>query len=233
MIHDNTLRAKKREGNLAGINQLRIMLVAPSYDYLTGYTSKLLERFPDLGAPTILCKIERPLTYDELLSQHSIDPSATDVALIFCGHGEKNSLLGPGTQPPAPDHRRSHSSFFDESHVQIGPKFLLAFCSNAGAELGRAYEYMTFERTFIGFDSEIGLILEEGVYADCWKKLLHGIALAMLSAPDVVALESTVTDLYKEVFSFFSMGEGRELQWSLMMRMLLLRQKESINFIRT
>jgi hypothetical protein len=233
MIHDDTARAKNRKGDLADINQLMIILAAPSYDYLTGYTSKLLENFPDLGAPTVLCKIERPLTYDELLSQHSIDPLVTDVVLIFCGHGEKNSLLGPGTQTPAPDQRGFHSSFFDESHVPIGPKFLLAFCPNAAAELGRAYECMTYERTFVGFDSEIGFMLEEGVYADCWRKLLHGLALAMLSAPDVVALESAVKDLYEEVFSFFSTGEGRELQWSLMMRMLLLGQKQAINFFRT
>jgi hypothetical protein len=233
MIHDDTARAKNRKGDLADINQLMIMLVAPSYDYLTGYTSRLLENFPDMGAPTMLCKVEQPLTYEELLSQHTIDPSTTDVALIFCGHGEKNSLLGPGAQPPAPGNRGSHSSFFDESHVPIGPKFLLAFCSNAATELGRAYEYMTYERTFVGFDSEIGFMLEEGVYADCWRKLIHGIASAMLNAPEVTALESAVTDLYKEAFSFFSMGAGRELQWSLMMRMLLLKQKEAINCIKT
>lgn len=233
MIYDGNLEAKNRKGDPADINQLMIMLVAPAYDYLTRYTSKLLENFPDLGAPTILCKIESPLTYDELLSQHSIDPSVTDVALILCGHGKKNSLLGPSTQPPAPGHRESHSSFFDESHVPIGPKYLLAFCSNAAAELGRTYEYMTYEHTFVGFDSEIGFILEEGAYADCWRKLIHGIALAMLSAPDVAALESTVRDLYKEAFSFFSTGLGRELQWSLMMRMFLFKQKEAINCIQT
>ncbi len=233
MIHNDTTVTTNQQSSFTGGNHPVILLVAPSHDNLTEYTSKLLENFPGLGAPTLLCKIESPLTYDKLLSQKSIDPLATNVALIFCGHGEKNSLLGPGAQRSAPDYRTAHSSFFDESHVPIVPKFLLAFCSDTAAELGKSYDYMTKGRTFVGFDSESGFVLKGGVYADWWRRIIHGVASAMLSAPDIPALEKTVLDLYKEALSFFSTEKGREFEWGLMMRMYLHKQMEAMKFIRT
>jgi len=233
MLQDDKTIITNQQSNFADGNQLVILLVAPSYDDLTEYTSKLLENFPQVGASTILCKLESPMTYSELLSQHSIDPLATEVALIYCGHGENDSLLGPGAHPSAPDYRTTHSSFFNESYMPIGPKFLLAFCSNAANGLGNSYHYMTNERTFIGFDEEIGFVLEEGPYAEWWRKIIHGLALAMLSAPDVNAMESSALRLYRDALSFFSSEGGRKLEWALIMRLYLRKQLDAINFIKT
>lgn len=222
-----------REHSLADVRELVILLVAPSHDALTEYTSKLLEDFPPLGSPTILCKIKRPTSYDELLSLHSINPLTTDVALIFSGHGDDSSLQGPGEDGDALDYTMPRSHFFDQTDVLTGPKHLLAFCSKAALDLGATYERKTNGRTFIGFDEEIGLVIKDGVYADWWRRILHGLASAMLNASDTVTPEKLVQALYNEALSFFAPHKDHKYEWGLMMRAYLRQQLESINFIRT
>jgi hypothetical protein len=202
-----------------------ILLVSPVRDKLTEYTAGLLADPPDLGAPTVLCRPEHPVTYDEQLSQLSIDPSSTEVVLIFCGHGRAYSLDVPGGSADTP--------FFDQRDVLAGPRFLLAFCSNAGAELGAAYERQTRGRTFVGFDSEIGFVMAGGEYASTWRKIMFGITLAMLSATDRVTLEKSVIGLYKDALSFFSSEQGRKHRWWLAMSMYLRQQMQAVSCIRT
>src|ERR1043166_7526671 len=125
MPYDNTTTT---QNNPNGSGNLLILLCAPSHDDLTEYTSKLLENFPSLGAPTVLCKIEVPVTYDQLLSNLAIDPETTEVALIFCGHGQTSSCQGPGAQLWAPNYRKSRSFFYNDSFLHMGPVFMLAFC---------------------------------------------------------------------------------------------------------
>lgn len=218
--------------NLVRRGQLVILLVAPLYDDLTEYTSGLLDNFPSLGAPTILSKIKRPLTYNELLSVHAIDPLKTDVALIFCGHGKANALEGPGVLD-APNYRAARSIFFDQRHIPKGPKFLLAFCSNAAIELGNSYGRTTTECTFVGFDGDIGLVLSDGEYADCWRKIVHGLASAMLTSTDDRSLEESIRRLYRDAISFFSPKKDQKYKWGLMMRAYLRRQLDVITVIRT
>jgi hypothetical protein len=202
-----------------------ILMVAPVHDKLTEYTAGLLADSPDLGAPNVLCRPEHPVTYDEQLSQLSIDPASTEVGLIFCGRGRVDSLDVPGGSTDTP--------FFDHRHVPAGPKFLLAFCSNAGAGLGAAYEHHTRGRAFVGFDSEIGLVTAGGVYAYMWKRILFGIASAMLRDTDSFTLERSVVGVYKDALSFFSSAEGARYKWALAMRMYLRQQMTAVSCIRT
>lgn len=229
--HSTTVVKPNHQGRSAEVKRRVILLAVPSQDRLTEYCSALLENFPNLGAPTLLCPFKSVVTYDELLSQKSIDPLEADVALIYCGHGYKDSLLGPRVQGEAPDN--VNAAFFNQSHVAIGPKFLLAFCSNAAAVLGKSYERMTTDRTFIGFEGEIGFVLAGGVYAQWWKRILYGMTSAMLNSTNVEQLEKSVLDLYKEAISFFSTENGKNHKWALMMRVYLRKQMEAIRFIKT
>src|SRR5215218_8806091 len=142
MTH-NVTKTSTTPHSPAGIGgrSLVILLCAPSHDTLTEYTSELLDNFPGLGAPAVLHKFVSPLRYDQLLSALSINPGTTDVALIFCGHGEPPELQGPGAHPGAAGYRDARSAFYDESFLDAGlvPKFLLAFCCSAAAGLGDAY----------------------------------------------------------------------------------------------
>ncbi len=212
-----------------GAERRIILLVAPVHDALTKYGAGLLVDPPDLGAPSVLCRPEHPVTYDEQLSQLSIDPSETEVGLVFCGHSREDSLLGPG----APSDGAAGSPFFDQRHVPTGPKFLLAFCSNAGAGLGAAYERQTRGRAFVGFNGEIGFVTAGGEYAQTWRKILFGAASAMLSAADSFTLEKSVVEMYRDALSMFSPENDRRHMWGLAMRMYLRQQMKAVSCIRT
>lgn len=222
------------QGNPASAGgNLIILLGAPSHDELTEYTSKLLEGLPALGAPTLLCKFDAPLTYDQLLVQKSVNPTGKSVMLLFCGHGVDSALQGPGVSPGMPNYSKARSPFYDDSHIQLGPKFLLAFCCYAANKLGDAYERKTTGGTFVGFEDKIFFVMGDGDYADCWKEVLHGTALAMLNAPDLPALEKAVRDIYKAALLTFSPEEDAKYEWGLYMRAYLRRQLEDITFIKT
>jgi hypothetical protein len=232
MPHNNTTMMNSQT-NTGGGGNLLILLCAPSHDDLTEYTSKLLENFPDLGAPTKLRKIESPLTYDQLLAELSINPETTQIALVFCGHGEPASLRGPGAHPGAPDYKTRQASFYDDSLLHIGPMFMLAFCCSAATALGGAYEHKTSGRTFIGFDDEIGFVKRDGVYAEWCRKILHTAASTMLNATDINDLERPIREVYKDAISFFDPSTGQRYRWGLMMRAYLRKQLKDIAFIRT
>jgi len=223
--HSQTSPASK--GNLI------ILLGAPSHDNLTEYTSKLLEDFPDLGAPTLLCRIETPVTYDTLLAQKSIDPSQTEVVLIYCGHGEPPSLQGPGALPGTPNCRDLQSVFYDERFLHLGPTFVLAFCCSAAIDLGYSIDRKTTGRTFVGFDEQIGWVMKTGDYADCYKRILHGSALAMLRATTIHSLEKSIREIYRAALSSFSSEKDGQYEWGLMMRAYLRKQLEALTFIRS
>lgn len=232
MTHDSTTTMT---GNIqidptatTGGDDLFILLCAPSHDDLTDYTSKLFDNFPNLGAPTLLHKFESPLKYDHLLSGLPIDPEKTEVALIFCGHGEPSSLLGPGTSPDTPDYRQTFSSFYDDSFLHLGPKLMLAFCCSAAVGLGHSYDCKTINQTFIGFDSEIGIIKKGGIYANWWRKILRGSAAAMLNATDRNEMEKSIRELYRDAISFFDSPAGRRYQLARAMKWYLLAQSKAL-----
>ncbi|HEY0322015.1 MAG TPA: hypothetical protein VGC66_13735 [Pyrinomonadaceae bacterium] len=230
MPHDDTTTT---QNNPAGSGNLLILLCAPSHDDLTEYTSKLLENFQSLGEPTVFCKIESPLTYDQLLSNLAVDPKTTEIGLIFCGHGETASLQGPGAPPGTPDYKKLRSFFYDDSFLHLGPTFMLAFCCSAAVELGDAYYRLTTGSTFVGFDDEIGFVKKGGDYADWWRKILHTSASAMLSANDIQELEKPIREIYQEALAHFDPRTGRRYRWGLMMRAYLRKQLKDISFIRT
>jgi hypothetical protein len=215
--------------NALGAERRVILLVAPVQDAVTEYGAGLLADPPDLGAPSVLCRPEHPVTYDEQLSRLSIDPAFTEVGLVFWGHGREDSLLGPS----ASEDRTAGSTFFDQRHVPTGPMFLLAFCSNAGAGLGAAYERQTHGRAFVGFDSNIGLVTAGGEYAHTWRRILFGTTAAMLSAADSFTLERSVVGMYKDALSLFSPENDRKYRWGLMMRVYLRQQMKAVSCIRT
>jgi len=220
-------------GFSADSKRLLVLLAVPAQDGLTDYALKLLEDLPNLGAPTLLCDIKSPITYDDLLSQNCIDYRETDVALVFCGHGSRDSLFGPSLSDGSASPQTARSIFFNQSHVAIGPRFLLAFCSNAARELGEAYDKRTTNCTFVGFEDEIGMVLAEGIYAQWWRGILHGITSEMLRSPTTQELEKSISALYKQAISFFSTGDGRNHRWALMMRIYLRRQSEALRVIQT
>jgi hypothetical protein len=226
MTHNSTT-----QGNLP--SNLTILLGAPSHDRLTNYTSNLLALLPKLGAPTILIKFQSPLTYDQMLSQQSINPNTTDIALIFCGHGEETSLEGPGAYPGASNYRKTRSTFYDESHHDQGPKFLLAFCCSAATGLGESFKQRTKGCTFVGFKTKIPIVTKEGVYAECWRKIIYGSASMMLQAKNRRELKKTILDLYRKAYEYFDSPQGSKHEHELWMRMSLIRQKEVIRFIKT
>lgn len=230
MIHNSSTTPTK--SNLTGGPGL-ILICAPSHDNLTEYTSKLLENFSALGAPTVLRKIESPLTYDQLLTELSLDPVATEIMLIFCGHGEPTALLGPADHPGAPDYRDTVASFYDESHLHLGPKLMLAFCCSAAAGLGASYDHKTHGRAFVGFKDDILILKEDGNYADCWRAILHGLASALLNASTRTKLEKSVRKIYAEALASFSPDKDNVNNWGLMMRASLLQQLADIKVILT
>lgn len=211
---------------------LIILLSAPSHDRFTRYTNRLLENFPDLGAPTILEKFQSPLTYDQLLVQHFINPNTTHTALIFCGHGEDASLEGPGAQPGTPNYKTARSVFYNELHLDYGPTFLLAFCCNAATGLGELFKQKT-GRTFVGFKTKIPVVTKDGVYAKCWRTILHSTAFSMLRAQNRRELKKAILNIYREALAFFESPEGSRHEHALWMRMSLLQQKEVIRIIKT
>jgi hypothetical protein len=189
---------------------------------------KLFENFPSFNRRTLVCRIDDGLTYDRLLVEHSIDPLVTEVALIFFGHGGKDRLIShydSKSNQPA-----NSPAFFDISHVNNGPRYLLAFCSSAATKLGRAYRDLTTGCTFVGFDHEIGLVLQDGDYLECWRKIIYEVTSAMFATTDVEALETSVSALYQDALSFFSQQKH---QYSTLMRIFLRQQMQVIHYIRT
>lgn len=206
---------------------LLILLCAPSHDDLTEYTSRLFASFPHLGGRVELRIFESPLKYEQLLLELSVNPATADVALIFCGHGEPFSLQGPGALPGEPNYRKTFSSFYDEGTIDNRPKLMLAFCCNSAAGIGKAYKLKSYESTFIGFDVDIGFVTRHGIYAEWWRKILHGLASSMLNASDSDVLEKDVQSLYKDAIDFFHRHD-RKYRWARAMKWYLLAQLKAI-----
>ena len=200
------------------------LLAAPAHDDFTNYSSSLLNDFPSLGTATALRRFSGPLTYKQLIKEQGIKAS-TDILLIFCGHGNDSELLGPAL----PGTSDETSVFYDETHVRLGPRFVLAFCCNAGKGLGTEYS-TTSSRVFVGFKDELHMVLDDGEYALWWRKLMHHIAFAMLTAVDRHTLEKTVRDLYHSALNAFV---GPEHKWGFMMRAYLRRQLNSLVVVLT
>lgn len=209
-------------------SDLIILLAAPSYDKLTEYTSSLVVNLPPLGGPTRLRVIKSELTYDQLLAQEGIDPADTEVSLVFCGHGEDASLRGPG-----PDDDDEDSPFYDDSHHSVCPKLMLAFCCLAAKGIGRSYEDKTAGQTFIGFDDDIGFVMEGGPYADWWTRIIHDIARAMLSGSDANEIQRASQKIYKDALHAFRSEKDAENDWGLLMRSYLRHQYQALNIIQT
>jgi hypothetical protein len=234
MTHNNSTQTTHYSQAVTSGSNFLILLCAPSHDSLTEYTSTLLENFPNLGAPTSLHKFVSPLTYEQLLSSLSIDPNTTEVALIFCGHGEPTSLQGPGTHPGAPDYNDVRSSFYDDSFIHLAPRFMLAFCCSAADELGISYERKTSGRTFVGFDAEIGFVKKDGPYAEWLRNILHGSAALMLGVTGADDPEEAIRDLYSNAISYFNSPEGKKkCRWWLAQSMYLQGQLDALKFIRS
>lgn len=231
MTHHKTTTPSNQS---SGGNNLFILFCAPSHDDLTEYTSKLLKNSRSLGAPAAVSTFTQPLKYDQLLTQHSINPDEMDVALIFCGHGTASALQGPGAQPGAANYKKARSPFYDASHLHLGPKFMLAFCCYAARGIGNLYERKTGERTFIGFDEKIYFVMGDGIYANWWRKIVLGTAAAMLNAPNLTTMEKAVRRLYKAALAAFPPEKDKQQdEWTLLMRMYLRKQLEDITFIQT
>lgn len=214
-------------------NNLLILVSAPSHDRLTKYTAKLLQSLPIFNVPTEVHKFESPLTYDQLLAQKLIDPNDTNVALIFGGHGEDFSLEGPGAHPGTANYSNVRSIFYDDSNLAQGPEFLLAFCCSAATGLGESYKLGPAKRAFVGFKTEIGILTAEGVYAKCWRKIIHKSASALIGAKNRREMRKAILDLYDEEYAFFDSGQGSNHEHALLMKMYLFKQKEVLRFIRT
>ena len=233
MAHNNTTTTRTNEqSSQAGSGGKVILLCAPIHDQLTKYTSTLLEDFPGLGVRTILCKFREPLSYDQLLESLSLDPS-TEVTLVFCGHGEKPSLQGPGADPDEPDYENIRSPFYRDSFLDLGPQRMLAACCYAAAGLGQSFLENTKGCWFVGFNDEIGFVTKGRVYADWWRKVLHGSASAVLNTADIEDLEKSVRQTYKDALSFFDRRARKQYRYGYMMRAYLRRQLETIDFIQT
>jgi hypothetical protein len=222
-MNQETTKTTQNESAKALQDDLIVLLCAPAHDKLTNYTSTLLESLPSLNRPTNLRKFSEPLTYDSLLQQLSID-SDTDVAVVFCGHGDQSSLLGP----PAGPNSTAKTCFYDATFLDSGPKYMLAMCCSAAVGLARAFDARA-DRIFIGFDREIGFVLSGGVYAEWWGKVLHSCADAMLNCNNLDDLRTTVQQVYKSALAAFP----RRHRYGLLMTAYLRRQLESIDFVRT
>lgn len=205
---------------------LIVLLCAPEHDPLTRYTSKLLQDLPSLNRQTSLHKFHKPLTYDSLIEEQSIEPE-TDVAVVFWGHGNESSLLGP----PDTSKSTAMTCFYDATYVNSGPKYMLAMCCSASLGLERAFDGCD-DRAFVGFNRKIGFVLKGGAYGEWWNKVVHGCAEAMLNCKDVEELRTTVQDVYKSALSAFQPG-SKYRRYRLLMNAYLRAQLESINFVRT
>lgn len=205
---------------------LVVLLCAPVQkdDLLTNYTSKLLENFPSLNHSTKLRKFSEPLTYENLLTELSLN-TEDDVAVVFWGHGNESSLLGP----PDPS-SQTRTSFYDATSIDSGPKYMLAMCCSAAIGLARAFDGRD-DRAFIGFDRPIPFVLAGGIYAEWWTKIVQGCAAAMLQFNNVDDLRAAVQHVYKSALSVFPPDSKRE--HGLLMNGYLLQQLESIDFVRT
>lgn len=212
-------------------HNIKVLLCAPSHDRLTRFTSALFDGIPDLGAPTVLYKIVQPTAYDQLLDTlpHG---RTTKVALIFAGHGTPTSLLGPGVNQDSTNYEKTFSCFYDDSFLNIGPKIMLAFCCSAGADLGESFR-PTKGRTFMGFDQPIGFVMQDGVYIDWWRTILHRSTLEVIHAETPQKIEVVVKGLYRSALSYFSSPQGRKKQWALWMRMTLRHQMNALRIIKT
>ena len=226
MSHNLAERSK-----LVGKTEFRILIGAPSHDPLTGYTSQLLLDLPDLGAPTDAQKFSRPLTYPQLVAQKRINVSDTLVMLVFSGHGSVAALEGPGAPPGALNHSNSYSAFYDDSSLNSGPEILLAFCCQAGRDLGDSYKVDPTKQVFVGFKTKIPFLLAEGVYAACWVEIIHGTASAMLESKDRRELRRSILALYDNKITYFHRGDGSDAEYALLMEMYLLKQKQTLRFI--
>jgi len=232
MTHNNMTTQTK--SNLADGGRV-ILLCAPSHDELTEYTSKLLEAFPDLSVPTVLRKIDGPLTYGQLLLELELSTHqrAPDITLVFCGHAEPSALLVPAYPPGTQGHKNSLGPFYDNSYVDLGPTLMLAFCCSAAAGLGVSFEHRTAGRSFIGFKDDILILAEEGTYADCWRSILHRITSALMSISDQANLEKSVRKIYRDALAMFPADKDDVYDWGLMMRGALLQQQADLKVIVT
>src|SRR4051812_7036042 len=204
--------------------QIFTLVAAPAHDDFTTYSSSLLDDFPSLGTAKFFRRFSTPLTYKQLVKEQNIK-STTDVLLIFCGHGSDSELLGPAL----PGTSDETSVFYDETHLRLGPSFMLAFSCNAGKGLGSEYSKLLMRR-FVGFKDELYMVLDDGEYAFWWKKLMHDISSAMLTAADRDTLEKEVRDLYRSALDAFV---GPEHKWGFMMRAYLRRQLNSLVIVLT
>ena len=187
----------------------------------------MLVDFPSLGTATALRRFSGALTYKQLLKEQNIKAS-TEVLLIFCGHGTEFELLGPAL----PGTSEETSDFYNDTHVRLGPRFMLAFCCSAGKGLGAEYSKAA-TRAFVGFKDELYMVMADGKYAFWWKKLMHSIAWAMLTTTDKATLEQNVRDIYRSALAAFPAHEDSQHDWGFMMRAYLRRQLESLVIVLT
>lgn len=199
------------------------LLAAPAHDDFTTYSSALLVDFPSLGTATALRVFAGALTYKNFLKEQNIK-AGTDVMLIFCGHGTDFELLGPAL----PGTSDETSDFYNETHLRLGPRFMLAFCCNAGKGLGAEYHSKTTMRAFVGFNDKLYMVTAEGEYAFWWRKLMHSIALAIMTTVDKATLEKNVRDAYRSALAAFPAHEDDQRDYGFMMRAYLRRQLENL-----
>jgi len=216
----------------SGRTDLQVILGSPSHDALTEYMSMLLDDFPPLGFPTSLFRFVAPKDYGNALAHLSIE-SDQDVFLIFCGHGSDAALLGPGTTPNAADYGTLKSVFYDRSHLHLGPQLLLAFCCSAGIELADVFGRFTSDGIFVGYDDKLYLVMGSGPYAECWRRVLFNIAIAILTTQNDRGLEQAIKSAYAAALSEFPPSKDSENEWGLLMRAYIRKQMETVTFVRT
>jgi hypothetical protein len=203
------------------------LLCATPYDDITRFLSTLFDDFPNLGIVTKVIKIERAVSYKELVDSLVLDDT-TETILVFSGHGADDALLGP----PHLDNSGAvtgakHSCFYDETFFDSGPSVLLAFCCSSGAVLGESFRTDPL-RAFMGFDSPIGFVTAGGVYLERWKRILHRSTLKIIYARDAKELEDDVRKLYMDAYHYFKSLEGQQNEWWFWMTLLLRGQLDAL-----
>jgi hypothetical protein len=186
---------------------------------------------PNFDAPTDVQKFSKPLTYVQVLAQKQINANDTLMVLVFSGHGSVAALEGPGSPPGALNHSTSYSAFYDSSNLTSGPELLLAFCCQAGGDLGDLYKVDHTKQVFVGFRQKIGILMAEGEYAACWVEIIHGTACAMIQAKDRREMKRRILALYDNKISDFHKGKGSGAEYALLMEMYLLKQKQTLRLI--
>lgn len=201
-----------------------VILCTTSYDEVTCLMSRLLSGFSHSTKPVHWVQLRSSDdSYRTILASHHAKQSK--VILVFCGNGDDDALLTGNEQDCADlSEISSEGVFYDADYFKLGPEILVAFCSDAGKELGPRFATANGGK-FLGFCDELCLI--NSMHPKCeqwWREIFYGIIIKVIEDETVNSQNvNFARSLLEKAIDYFYSEESDVIDWVevIAMRMCL------------